>query len=234
MKTERNCRRVREGRQTAFATPGPESFRQSGETASASSASTTRSTTRIRRARTGTTGRYFAGDGALLAEDGYFRILGRGCDQCGGAPPGNEGARIRRAWTDPDEVAEAAVVPVVDEIKGRMPEVYIALKPGVTTPHKEVAEKVIRTIETMIGKIAGPRLCGLCPTCPRRAPGNCTCRALAAISNTLDVDITTLANPDAWISRARSREKKKWQKRKGRRISSSSGRLSERRSKKLR
>ena len=37
--------------------PWPESFRQSGEIASASSASTTRSTTRIRRARTGTTGR---------------------------------------------------------------------------------------------------------------------------------------------------------------------------------
>jgi acetyl-CoA synthetase len=53
-----------------------------------------------------------------------------------------------------EEVAEAAVVPGVDEIKWRMPEIYIALKPGVTTPHKEIAEKVTLTIETMIGKIA--------------------------------------------------------------------------------
>ena len=96
-----------------------------------------------------------------------------------------------------DEVAEAAVVPVVDEIKGRMPEVYIALKPGVTTPHKEVAEKVIRTIETMIGKIARPKTVWIVPDMPKTRSGKLMRRVLAAISNTLDVgDITTLANPD--------------------------------------
>ena len=32
------------------------------------------------------------------------------------------------------EVAEAAVVPVVDDVKGRVPEVYVSLKPGVSQP----------------------------------------------------------------------------------------------------
>jgi acetyl-CoA synthetase len=96
-----------------------------------------------------------------------------------------------------DEVAEAAVVPVVDEIKGRVPEIYISLKPGVTASPKEVSDKVIKTIETMIGKIARPKSVHIVPDMPKTRSGKLMRRILAAISNTLDVgDITTLANPD--------------------------------------
>ena len=96
-----------------------------------------------------------------------------------------------------DEVAVAAVVPVVDEVRGRVPEIYIALKPGVTTSHKDMAEKVTRTIETMIGKIARPKTVQIVPDMPKTRSGKIMRRVLAAISNTLDVgDITTLANPD--------------------------------------
>jgi acetyl-CoA synthetase len=78
-----------------------------------------------------------------------------------------------------------------------MPEIYVALKPGVTTPHKEMAEKVTRTIETMIGKIARPKAVHVVPDMPKTRSGKLMRRVLAAISNTLDVgDITTLANPD--------------------------------------
>ena len=94
------------------------------------------------------------------------------------------------------EVAEAAVVPVVDEIKGRVPEIYIALKPGVTTSAKEMTEKVTHTIETMIGKIARPKTVQIVPDMPKTRSGKIMRRVLAAISNTMDVgDITTLANP---------------------------------------
>jgi acetyl-CoA synthetase len=96
-----------------------------------------------------------------------------------------------------DEVAEAAVVPVVDEIKGRVPEIYISLKPGVTASPKDVTDKVVRTIETMIGKIARPKSVHIVPDMPKTRSGKLMRRILAAISNTLDVgDITTLANPD--------------------------------------
>jgi len=96
-----------------------------------------------------------------------------------------------------NEVAEAAVVPVVDEIKGRMPEIYIALKPGVTTNPEEVKRKVTHTIETVIGKIARPKTVQIVPDMPKTRSGKIMRRVLAAVSNNLDVgDITTLANPD--------------------------------------
>ncbi len=78
-----------------------------------------------------------------------------------------------------------------------MPEIYIALKPGVTTSPKEMAEKVTHTIETMIGKIARPKAVHVVPDMPKTRSGKIMRRVLAAISNTLDIgDITTLANPD--------------------------------------
>jgi len=140
---------------------------------------------------------YFAGDGAMLAKDGYFRILGRVDDVINVAGHRLGTKELESACLTIEEVAEAAVVPVVDEIKGRMPEVYISLKPGVSTSHKEVADKVIHTIETIIGKIARPKTVQIVPDMPKTRSGKLMRRVLAAISNKMDVgDITTLANPD--------------------------------------
>src|SRR5437868_9989472 len=96
---------------------------------------------------------YFAADGAVLAVDGYFRILGRVDDVINVAGHRLGTKEIESACLTVSEIAEAAVVPVVDEIKGRVPEVYISLKPG-TNSNKQVIDNVTRTIETMIGKIA--------------------------------------------------------------------------------
>src|SRR5260370_34195842 len=95
------------------------------------------------------------------------------------------------------EVAEAAVVPVVDEVMGRVPEVYLSLKPGVTTSARDMTGKVTQTIETMIGKIARPKTVQIVPDMPKTRTGKIMRRVLAAVSNHMDTgDITTLANPD--------------------------------------
>ncbi len=133
---------------------------------------------------------YFAGDGALLAKDGYFRILGRVDDVINVAGHRLGTKELESACLTIPEVAEAAVVPVVDEIKGRVPEIYISLKPGVTTSAKEMTEKVTHTIETMIGKIARPKTVQIVPDMPKTRSGKIMRRVLAAIG-----DISTLANP---------------------------------------
>jgi acetyl-CoA synthetase len=140
---------------------------------------------------------YFAGDGALLAKDGYFRILGRVDDVINVAGHRLGTKELESACLTISGVAEAAVVPVVDEIKGRVPEVYISLRPGCTTSHKDMAAKVTLTIETMIGKIARPKTVQIVPDMPKTRSGKLMRRVLAAISNNMNVgDITTLANPD--------------------------------------
>lgn len=139
---------------------------------------------------------YFANDGAVLAADGYYRILGRVDDVINVAGHRLGTKELESACLTVPEVAEAAVVPVMDEIKGRLPEVYVALTPGIE-PNEEIRRKVIAALETNIGKIARPRQVVIVPDMPKTRSGKLMRRVLAAISNEKDTgDITTLANPD--------------------------------------
>jgi acetyl-CoA synthetase len=139
---------------------------------------------------------YFAADGAVLAEDGYYRILGRVDDVINVAGHRLGTKELESACLTVPEVAEAAVVPVIDEVKGRVPTAYVSLKPGSSDPAK-VAAQIVSTIETMIGKIARPRAVHIVPDLPKTRSGKIMRRVLAAISNTMDVgDVTTLANPE--------------------------------------
>jgi len=139
---------------------------------------------------------YYAADRAVLPADGYYRILGRVDDVINVAGHRLGTKEVESACLSITEIAEAAVVPVVDEIKGRVPEVYISLKPGVPS-NKAIQDKVISTIETIIGKIARPRRVHIVPDMPKTRSGKIMRRVLAAISNHMDTgDITTLANPD--------------------------------------
>ncbi len=141
---------------------------------------------------------YFAADGAVLAVDGYFRILGRVDDVINVAGHRLGTKEIESACLTVPEVAEAAVVPVVDEIKGRVPEVYIVLQPDILPDqHQEILTRVNHVIETMIGKIARPRRILIVPDMPKTRSGKLMRRILAAISNNMNTgDVTTLANPD--------------------------------------
>ena len=94
------------------------------------------------------------------------------------------------------EVAEAAAVPVVDDIRGRAVEIYVSLKPGYEASD-DMATKVTRSIETEIGKIARPKSVWIVPDMPKTRSGKIMRRVIAAVSNFTDVgDVTTLANPE--------------------------------------
>ena len=77
-----------------------------------------------------------------------------------------------------------------------MPEVYVALKPGIQ-PSKAIEEKVSHAIDTEIGKIARPSAVHIVPDMPKTRSGKIMRRILASISNSMDYgDITTLSNPE--------------------------------------
>ncbi len=139
---------------------------------------------------------YFAGDGAVEAADGYFRILGRVDDVINVAGHRLGTKELESAALTVDEVAEAAAVPVIDDIRGRVVEMYIALKPGIAASPL-VEEKIKEAIVTDIGKIARPRNIWIVPDMPKTRLGKIMRRVIAATSNFTDTgDITTLANPE--------------------------------------
>ena len=139
---------------------------------------------------------YFAGDGAMQGADGYFRILGRVDDVINVAGHRLGTKEIESASMMVEEVAEVAAVPVIDEIRGKVVEVYVALKPGFT-PSKEIEQKVSDAIDREIGKIARPKNVWIVSDMPKTRSGKIMRRVIAGISNFADVgDTTTLANPE--------------------------------------
>jgi acetyl-CoA synthetase len=139
---------------------------------------------------------YLAGDAATMSEDGYFRVLGRIDDVINVSGHRLGTKEIESASLVVDEVAEAAVVPVAHDIKGKEPDLYVALKTGVE-PTEALAQKISDAICEQIGKIAKPRKVWLVPDMPKTRSGKIMRRVLGAISNKGDVgNVMTLANPE--------------------------------------
>ncbi len=138
---------------------------------------------------------YFAGDGAVEAPDGYFRILGRIDDVINVAGHRLGTKELESAALMCEEVGEAAVVPVADPIKGKIPHIFVSLKPGIIGS-PEIEKKISDTLASEIGPIAKPGKVWIVSDMPKTRSGKIMRRILSAIANKQDTgDITTLANP---------------------------------------
>lgn len=142
---------------------------------------------------------YMTGDAAVVADDGYVRILGRIDDVINVSGHRLGTKEIESAAMIIEEVAEAAVVPVKHEVKGKEPDLYVALKPGFT-PSDELARRIQNAVVTEIGAIARPRKVWIVSDMPKTRSGKIMRRVLSAISNGTDVgDVMTLANPEVVV-----------------------------------
>ena len=136
------------------------------------------------------------GDAAVVAADGYVRILGRIDDVINVSGHRLGTKEIESAAMIVEEVSETAVVPVKHEVKGREPDLYVALKPGIA-PSGELAKRIQQAVVNEIGAIARPRNVWIVSDMPKTRSGKIMRRVLGAISNGTDVgDVTTLANPE--------------------------------------
>jgi len=139
---------------------------------------------------------YLTGDAATQSTDGYYRILGRIDDVINVSGHRLGTKELESAALLVDEIAESAVVPVADDIKGRVPDIYVSLKPG-HDGSEDIAASVSNIIVSQIGPIAKPRKVWIVADMPKTRSGKIMRRVLAAISNKQDVgDTMTLANPE--------------------------------------
>ena len=89
----------------------------------------------------------------MQAADGYYRIRGRIDDVINVAGHRRGAKEIESCALLVEEIAEAAVVPVSDEFKGKVPKLYVSLIPGFEPSEdirKRVEDSVIRNIGSEI------------------------------------------------------------------------------------
>ncbi len=140
-------------------------------------------------------GRYFAGDGAKIDEDGYFWLLGRVDDVMNISGHRISTTEVESALVAHSSVAEAAVVGATDPTTGQAIIAY-AIPRGDVDPTPELGEELRRHVATQIGPIARPKTVILVPDLPKTRSGKIMRRLLRDVAEGRDLgDTTTLADP---------------------------------------
>ncbi len=140
-------------------------------------------------------GRYFAGDGAKLDDDGYLWLLGRVDDVMNVSGHRISTAEVESALVDHPSVAEAAVVGSNDEVTGQAIIGYVILRGG-NEPSLELGNEIREHVGTKLGKIARPKTVIIVPDLPKTRSGKIMRRLLRDVADGRELgDTTTLADP---------------------------------------
>ena len=136
-------------------------------------------------------GRYFAGDGAKLDDDGYLWLLGRVDDVMNISGHRISTTEVESALVAHPSVAEAAVVGASDATTGQAIIAYVTLRGGL-----EVDEKVLRDhVAAQIGAIAKPKAIFFTPELPKTRSGKIMRRLLRDVAEGRNLgDTSTLAD----------------------------------------
>jgi acetyl-CoA synthetase len=136
-------------------------------------------------------GKYFAGDGAKLDEDGYLWLLGRVDDVMNVSGHRISTTEVESALVSHRSVAEAAVVGANDAMTGQAIIAYVTLRGGL-----EVSEQVLRDhVATEIGPIAKPKAIYFTPDLPKTRSGKIMRRLLRDVAEGRNLgDTSTLAD----------------------------------------
>lgn len=136
-------------------------------------------------------GRYFAGDGAKVDDDGYLWLLGRTDDVMKVSGHRISTTEVESALVSHPSVAEAAVVGVNDAMTGQAIVAYVTLRNGA-----KVGEQVLRNhVATEVGAIAKPKTIYFTPDLPKTRSGKIMRRLLRDVAEGRNLgDTTTLAD----------------------------------------
>jgi len=140
-------------------------------------------------------GRYFAGDGAKVDDEGYWWILGRVDDVLNVAGHRIGTMEIESALVDHPSVAEAAVVGKAHELKGQSIAAFVTLK-EVKTVSIGLGDDLKDHVAKKIGAIARPDDIIFSADLPKTRSGKIMRRLLKDIAEGRALgDTTTLADP---------------------------------------
>ena len=136
-------------------------------------------------------GRYFAGDGCKLDDEGYFWLLGRVDDVMNVSGHRISTTEVESALVSHPAVAEAAVVGALDDTTGQAIIAYVTLRGG-----SDVSATDLRNhVATEIGAIAKPKTIYFTADLPKTRSGKIMRRLLRDVAEGRNLgDTTTLAD----------------------------------------
>ena len=139
-------------------------------------------------------GRYFAGDGARVDDDGCFWLMGRVDDVMNISGHRVSTTEVESALVDHVTVAEAACVGAKDETTGQAIIAFVTLKADIE-PDREHGEALREHVATKIGRFGRPKTIIFTDDLPKTRSGKIMRRLLRDVAEGRDLgDTTTLAD----------------------------------------
>jgi propionyl-CoA synthetase len=138
---------------------------------------------------------YSTFDWGIRDKDGYYFILGRTDDVINVAGHRLGTREIEEAVSAHPNIAECAVVGVVDALKGQMPLAFAVLKDA---SQKTTPQEVMETVDRQLGAIARPKAVHFVTLLPKTRSGKTLRRSIQALAEGRDPgDLTTIEDPGA-------------------------------------
>jgi propionyl-CoA synthetase len=138
---------------------------------------------------------YSTFDWGIRDQDGYYFILGRTDDVINVAGHRLGTREIEEAVSMHPNIAECAVVGVVDPIKGQMPIAFAVLKDSAKAT---TSQEIMETVDKQLGAIARPKAVHFVTLLPKTRSGKTLRRSIQALAEGRDPgDLTTIEDPSA-------------------------------------
>ncbi|MEL6316268.1 MAG: AMP-binding protein, partial [Pseudomonadota bacterium] len=116
-------------------------------------------------------GYYESGDAGMLDEDGYLHIMARTDDVINVAGHRLSTGAMEEVLTGHQDIAEAAVIGVADELKGQLPLGFICLNAGCNRPPAEISAEAVKLVREKIGPVAAFKLVTVVERLPKTRSG---------------------------------------------------------------
>jgi propionyl-CoA synthetase len=141
-------------------------------------------------------GYYLTGDGGHFDEDGYLFVMGRVDDVINVAGHRLSTGEIEEILAAHPDVAECAVIGVVDELKGHVPRGLVVLKAGVDREHDAIATELVQRVRDQLGAVASLRKVDVVAALPKTRSGKVLRKSMRAIADGVEVPVpSTIENP---------------------------------------
>lgn len=141
-------------------------------------------------------GRYFAGDGAKIDDDGYLWLLGRVDDVMNVSGHRISTTEVESALVEHHLVAESAVVGAIDATTGQSIVAFVTLVSDAGPPSDERGQELRAHVAAKIGPIARPKTVVFTDELPKTRSGKIMRRLLRDVAEGRVLgDTTTLADP---------------------------------------
>jgi propionyl-CoA synthetase len=141
-------------------------------------------------------GYYDTGDAVHVDDDGYIHIMGRNDDVINTAGHRLSTGSMEEILMDHAEVADCAVIPVKDELKGQIPVGFVIVNAGSNIDHATLQLELIERVRNELGPVAAFKKVAVVKALPKTRSGKILRGTMSKIANGEEYTITpTVEDP---------------------------------------